>query len=73
MHAVVELIVSVVVWMAVTALNHFGVQVSLPKTEPETERVITRENAENHQKAAANSQACPPPVRQPASAGASIA
>jgi hypothetical protein len=63
MHAVVELIASVVVWMAVAALNHFGVQVSLPGHEPEDERVITRDNATKPQKSAAYGPSCPPPVR----------
>ena len=73
MHAVVELIVSVVVWMAVATLNHFGVQVSLPKSEPEAERVITRDSSAKQRKSAASSQSCPPPVRLPAAAGGATA
>jgi len=58
-HAVLELILGVVVWMAVAAMNQLGVQVNLPKEEPAAERVIQRDPPAGARKADARLDPCP--------------
>ncbi|MDO9335337.1 MAG: hypothetical protein Q7T61_02955 [Caulobacter sp.] len=62
MQAIVELIATVVVWMAVASLNHLGLKVDLPEQPAKAERVIQRESVSD-QKAAARSTDCPEAVK----------
>jgi|GEM_PF-3289685 len=61
MQAFVELLATVVVWMAVATLNHLGVKVDMPQPEAKAERVIQRESPKA-QKEAAEAPPCPDAV-----------
>lgn len=47
-----ELIATVVVWLAVATLNQIGIEVALPQPEPKAERVIRRESVRPEESAA---------------------
>ena len=65
MQAIVELIAAVVIWLAVTTLNQFGVEVDLSRPEPKAERVIQRESAAAS-RPVAHEGPCPDEVAPPA-------
>lgn len=62
MQALVELIATVVVWMAVATLNQMGIKAELPRAEPKAEKVIRRESAKP-ETAASQTTPCPDSVR----------
>ncbi|HYE44846.1 MAG TPA: hypothetical protein VEA44_03630 [Caulobacter sp.] len=72
MQAIVELIAAVVIWLAVTTLNQFGVEVDLSRPEPKAERVIQRESAPAAE-AVSHDVPCPDEVAPPARTDAKAA